>query len=311
VGFGSGGTSHSMTLHGVDVDCVEIEGQVPGAADLFRSENQGVLDHPRFRLVLDDARSWLRVAPVSYDVIVTDCTNIQYRSNGDLYAVDYFRLMKDRLTPTGLAAAWVPANGIREEDLKTLLRSFRAVFPHTSVWFMNTLPTDFLIVVGTPAPLAIDLDRLRQRMDRPGVAEDLAAVGLGEPCRLVYTFLTGEDKLGEYLGEGPLNTDDRPVLSYSTYGSSFRATTAANLVGLLSCRADVVRFIRHPAPAEVMLRHQAASTESVLGHVVLHLGDARAALAHYVSGGRLLPADPALRGLIRWGEGGGSRPVGD
>src|SRR5207237_10178410 len=37
VGFGSGGTSYSMTRHGVDVDCVEIEDRVPGAADLFRS----------------------------------------------------------------------------------------------------------------------------------------------------------------------------------------------------------------------------------------------------------------------------------
>ena len=57
-----------------------------------------------------------------YDVIVTDCTNIQYRSNGDLYTVDYFALLKDRLTEDGVAAAWVPANGIADRDLKTLLR---------------------------------------------------------------------------------------------------------------------------------------------------------------------------------------------
>src|SRR5262249_13658606 len=134
VGFGSGGTSHSMTLHGVDVDCVEIEAKVPAAADCFTSENHGVRSHPRFRLVLDDARGWLRVAPVHYDVIVTDCTNIQYRSNGDLYTVEYFRLMKDRLGAGGVAAAWVPANGIRDADLRTLIRSFREVFPHASVW---------------------------------------------------------------------------------------------------------------------------------------------------------------------------------
>ena len=51
--------------------------------------------------------------------------------------------------PISPTAAWVPANGIHEADLKVLLRSFRAVFPHTSVWFMNSLSTDFLIVVGT------------------------------------------------------------------------------------------------------------------------------------------------------------------
>jgi spermidine synthase len=247
VGFGSGGTSRSMTLHDIEVDCVEIERAVPAAAGCLLSENHGVQDHPRFHLVLDDARSWLRVAPVRYDVIVTDCTNIQYKSNADLYTVDYFRLMKECLTGDGLAAAWVPANGIDGADLKTLLRSFRAVFPHTSVWFMNTLATDFLIVIGTPATPEIDLDRLRRRMTAPAVRQDLEVVGLEDPCRLLYTFLAGEADLDAYLGDGPLNTDDRPLLSYTTYGAGFRSTIAVNLSGLLTCRSDVRRFVRHPA----------------------------------------------------------------
>jgi spermidine synthase len=298
VGFGSGGTSHSMTLHGVAVDCVEIEAKVPAAADLFRSENHGVLNHPHFRLILDDARSWLRVAPVRYDVIVTDCTNIQYRSNGDLYTVDYFRLMRDRLTVSGLAAAWVPANGIAEADLQTLLRSFREVFPHTSVWFMNTLATDFLIVVGTPGPLTIDLDQLRERVRRPEVAQDLAAVGLDDPCRLLYTLVTAGPELDAYLGTGPLNTDDRPLLSYTTYGDTLRETIAGNLVGLLEHRVDAARFAQHPADRATMLRHYAASNEAVLGHIARQRGARQDALLHYLQGGKLLPGDAAFRALV-------------
>jgi spermidine synthase len=299
VGFGSGGTSYSMTLHGIDVDCVEIERAVPAAADHFRSENHGVLGHPCFHLILDDARSWLRVAPVRYDVIVTDCTNIQYKSNGDLYTVDYFRLMKDRLTAAGVAAAWVPANGIDGADLKTLLRSFREVFPHTSVWFMNTLATDFLIVVGTPGPPAIDLDRLARRMAQPGVHEDLAAVGLADPCRLLYTFVAVGADLDPYLGDGPLNRDDRPVLSYSTYGAAFRPTIAANLGQLLACRTDVGRFVRHPAGTDTMLRHYAASNEALLGHICYQMGNGGAAVRHYLAGAELFGRqDPAFNQLV-------------
>jgi spermidine synthase len=296
VGFGSGGTSYSMTLHDVDVVCVEIEGAVPAAAEFFRSENHGVRSHPRYRLILDDARSWLRVAPEHYDVIATDCTNIQYRSNGDLYTVDYFRLLQDRLRPNGLAAAWVPANGIHDTDLKTLLRSFRAVFPHTSVWFMNCLPTDFLIVIGTPAVLDIDLDDLRRRMRRPGVAEDLEAVGLADPGRLVYTFLAADEDLIPYLGSGSLNTDDRPGLSYTTYGAMFRSTIAANLVRLRACRSDVTRFIKHPAPAETMLRYYAASNELILGHIAHWAGAEQEAQVHYGNSARLMPPAPTLQG---------------
>lgn len=297
VGFGSGGTSHSMSLHGVDVDCVEIERAVSAAAPQFASENRDVLANPRFRLVVDDARSWLRVAPVRYDVIVTDCTNIQYKSNGDLYTVEYFELMKQRLAAGGLAAAWVPANGIEPRDLKILLRSFRHVFPHTSIWFMNTLATDFLIVVGTPTRLEIDLDRLRERMSVPAVRGDLQTVDLADPCRLLYTFLTGEDDLDRYLGAGPLNTDDRPILSYTTYGASFRSTIAANLTELLACRRDVRAFVRHPADELTMLCQYAASNEALLGHVAHLSGDEATALRHYVNGVNLLPADSAFREL--------------
>jgi spermidine synthase len=298
VGFGSGGTSFSMTLHGIDVDCVEIERAVAGAADQFWSENHGILNHPRFRLVVDDARSWLRVAPRPYDVIVTDCTNLQYKSNGDLYTVDYFRLMKERLTDQGVAAAWVPANGIDTEDLKTLLRSFRQVFPHMSIWFMNTLATDFLIVVGTPGELNIDLPALRDRMNRPAVHEDLTAVGLADPCRLLYTFVAAGADLDAYLGHGPVNEDDRPVLSYSTYGATFRSTIAGNLSQLLVCRQDVARFVRNARP-ELMLCHYAASNEAFLGHVCCQMGNPIQGLRHYVTGAQLLTGqDPAFNYLV-------------
>jgi spermidine synthase len=299
VGFGSGGTSLSMALHDVDVDCVEIESAVPAAADHFRSENHGVLSNARFHLILDDARSWLRVAPKHYDVIVTDCTNIQYRSNGDLYTVDYFRLMQQRLSPDGVAAAWVPANGIREDDLKTLLRSFREVFPHTSIWYMNTLPTDFLIVVGSPGKFTIDMRHMAERMRRPGVREDLAAVGLADPCRLVYSLLLAEEQMAAYLGDGPVNTDDRPVLSYSTYGATYRSTIAENLVGLMACREEAAKYASHAESVESMLRHYAASNEVLLGHICHLTGVETSALGHYFKASRLLPEDSACLELVR------------
>jgi len=298
VGFGSGGTSDSMRLHDVAVDCVEIEPAVPGAAAHFLGENHGILSRSGFRLILDDARSWLRVAPINYDVIVTDCTNVQYKSNGDLYTREYFDLMRRRLTAAGVAAAWVPANGIEEADLKVLLRSFQCVFPHTSVWHMNCLPTDFLIVVGTPGPLDIDLNQWSKRMTAPAVWEDLKQVGLTDPCRLLYTFLIADTDLSRYLGPGPINTDDRPILSYTTYGACFRTTIARNLIGLMVCRGDVSSFVQHRPHAETFLRHHVASNEALLGHIALLSGDRRGALWHYLKGVRVLPDDPSLNGLV-------------
>jgi spermidine synthase len=297
VGFGSGGTSYSMTLHGIDVDCVEIEARVPGADEHFTSENHGILSHPRYRLILDDARSLLRTADRPYDVIVTDCTNIQYRSNADLYTTDYFRLMRDRLSADGIAAAWVPANGIHASDLKTLIRSFRAIFPHTSIWFMNTLPTDFLIVVGTPKPLRIDLADWQARMLQSEVYADLAAVGLSDARRLAFTLLTAGDELSAYLGDGPLHTDDRPILAYSTYGAAYQPTIASNLIELLACRVDPAAYVAEAADSSALLRQHAARNETLFGHLAHWSGDERTALEHYRRAGALLPDDGALARL--------------
>jgi spermidine synthase len=297
VGFGSGGTSYSMTLHGIDVDCVEIEARVPGAAEHFASENHGILSHPRYRLILDDARGRLRDADRPYDVIVTDCTNIQYRSNADLYTTDYFRLMRDLLSADGIAAAWVPANGIHGSDLKTLIRSFRAIFPHTSIWFMNTLPTDFLIVVGTPKPLRIDMAAWQARMREPGVYADLATVGLADARRLAFTLLTAGDELSAYVGDGPLHTDDRPILAYSTYGAAYQPTIASNLIELLACRVDPAGYVTEPHNSSALLRQHAARNETLFGHLAHWTGNERTALEHYRRAGALLPDDGALAGL--------------
>jgi hypothetical protein len=94
-----------------------------------------------------------------------------------------------------------------------------------------------------------------------------------------------------------LNCDDRPVLSYTTYGASFRSTIAENLTELLVCRSDVARFVRQPADKLTMLCHHAASTEALLGHIAHLSGDEAGALRHYVEGVKLLPDDPAFREL--------------
>jgi hypothetical protein len=206
--------------------------------------------------------------------------------------------MRDRLSADGIAAAWVPANGIHGGDLKTLLRSFRAIFPQTSIWFMNTLPTDFLIVIGTPHPLHVDLAQWQARMQSPDVYGDLATVGLADAGRLAFTLLTAGDELDSYLGTGPLHTDDRPILAYSTYGAAFRQTIAANLIELLACRVAPGKYVEGATQSSAMLRQHAARNETLFGHLAHWTGDEQTALAHYRRGSALLPDDAALARLV-------------
>src|SRR5690606_33311294 len=93
VGFGSGGASYSLLLHDRlrQVDCVEISATVPKAAPHLTAANHAFLERndPRYRLIYDDARSHLTHTDQRYDFIATDCTDLRYKSNANLYDLEY------------------------------------------------------------------------------------------------------------------------------------------------------------------------------------------------------------------------------
>ncbi len=311
VGFGTGGTSYSMLQHGLKVDCVEIEPRVVDAYHLFESENHGIVgpDHDtvHFRLILDDARAWLTVAPERYDVIVTDLTSIQYRGNGNLYTAEAFRLMQAQLNPGGIGAAWVPITGITPEALKLVIRTFQSVFEHTSVWYMINLPTDFVIVVGTEQPLEIPLAEIARRMSVSRVQRDLAPIGMDNAYKLAACLLLAESDVAQYVGGGPLHRDYRPVLDYLTHATPHRNTLPENLTELIVHRRDPVAYIVNwPGEPGGTVRERwsrwfAASRALIRGHIALrstyegHFDDARAA---YEVSLEQVPTDVRTRALV-------------
>jgi spermidine synthase len=310
VGFGTGGTSYSMLQHKVQVDCVEIEPCVPQAYKLFESENRGIVGpaHERhdFHLILDDARSWLELAREPYDVIVTDVTSIQYRGNGNLYTTDYFRLMQAKLTASGLGCAWVPLTGITPQQLKILLRSFRSEFPHTSVWYMINLPTDFVILVGTPQPLSIDLADVADRMAAPLIQRDLTLIGMDNPYKLAACLLLAEQDVASYAGNGPVHSDNRPILDYLTHASRGQDTLALNLSEMLQHRSDAARTVtawprQSSKPLEDWQRWYAAAGHLMAGHIRRRAGKWTGddgAMAAYRAAAALLPEDAMTRSLL-------------
>ena len=219
VGFGSGGTSYSMVQHGVRTDVVEIEPEVVEAAPLFERQNHGVLDSPLLRVVLNDARNFLHTTSESYDVISTDVTNLQYRQSSSLYTLEYFELMKRRLKEGGIACAWIPLRGITCDELRILMRTFQEVFPHALFWFMDHSWAPFAILTGTGQPALLEYGRLAGAFGVEAVREDLERIGVVRPAQLIQFIYLDADGYRRFTGEGPLHTDDRPVLEFEAHVS--------------------------------------------------------------------------------------------
>ncbi len=238
VGFGSGGTTWSMARHDIAVDCAEIEPEVVRAAGWFESQNGRVLERPNVRVIVDDARHHLHMTPLRYDVIATDVTNLQYKQNGYLYTRDYFALMRSRLTADGIACAWIPMAAITADEFRILLRSFQAVYPHASLWFINSTETNFAILIGTPGPLRIDLARVAEGFANPEVRRDLQEINVVHPYQFANFLHLDEAGFREFTGDGPLHTDDRPILEFTSPLSFYQKapTFTANLAGVMRRR---------------------------------------------------------------------------
>jgi spermidine synthase len=240
VGFGSGGTSWSMCQHEVGTTAVEIEPAVIRTARFFTSQNGNVLENPHFSLVLNDARNHLLMTDVQYDVIATDVTNLQYRQNSSLYTVEYFELMKARLSTNGVACAWIPMMSVTDESFAILLRSFQEVFPHASLWYMDHSPTWFAILIGTPEPISFDIRRLREMEEDIKIQRDLELIEINNPLHLPFFMYLDETGYRKFVGPGPLHTDNHPILEFSSAVSHYNF----NLVDNFEQRLNSIRALR-------------------------------------------------------------------
>ena len=193
------------------MDCLEIDPAVFGAAPHLKESNHGVWRDPRFRLIIEDARSYLAYTRQQYDIISTDCTDLRYKTNASLYTTDYFGLCRRRLRPDGMVVVWMPLGGLDEDVFKMALRTFRNVFPHATLWYLTNYPTHYALLVGSLDPLRIDVARALERLAEPDVRQDLAEIGLDSPAKILTSLLLDEDAYAAYVGDGPINSDRYPL----------------------------------------------------------------------------------------------------
>ena len=238
IGFGSGVTAGAMAQHpGVrEIEVAELEPAVIEAARFFEAENRGVLRDPRVRLLIGDARHELLASPGRYDVISSEPSNPWIAGVASLFSREFYQLARRRLAADGIMVQWVQGYNLFPRDLRTIVRTFRAVFPHATLW--RTLRGDYLLI-GTPAPLTVDYARLVARLAAaPGARQDLARLKLDSPVDLLSLFLLGEGDLARFAEGAAEHTDDRPVLEFSAPRALYADTTDGNARSLRAARTS-------------------------------------------------------------------------
>ena len=220
IGHGSGITSGSMTRHPVEqVDIVEISPGVLNADSIFAEFNYGVLDDPRVRTHLDDAQSFLRAVPRSYDLIISEPSNPWVAGVAGLFTREFFQAMSDKLNPDGLAAIWFHTYEQSDEGVELVMRTIKSVFPYAIVG--RSPDYKDIIIIASNDPIQPDFEAMENRFDRASVRNDLASIGIPNLASLMILYTLTQERYSSVLPAGPLNTIAHQHLEYKAPISHF------------------------------------------------------------------------------------------
>ena len=303
IAFGGGITLNSVLLHQPErVDCVEVVPGVVEAADFFARYNNYVFNRvgtDRLRLIHGDGRNHVMRTPERYDIIIADATHPGTADSWVLYTEEFYQLCRQRLKKEGFIAQWIPLHGLAVADYEMLLRTFRTVFPHATLW----LTDKYSIVLGANQPQYIDFELLAQRLSAAALQESLQEVDLADPVSFAGTLALDERAFADYAGSGPLNTDDRPYISFT---DRRRRDTGAGLPALSSLLPHLVveanesLFDVDEDERQNIERRLRARKYSIEGAVSLLNDKTGDAIWHYRQARKIDPAERmALRALRR------------
>lgn len=221
IGFGSGQTPVALlSIPEVQrVRCAELEPAVLEARKFFAPFSEGVFDDPRLDLVLDDGRSFILGSPQKFDLIVSEPSNPWIAGIGNLYTRDFYEGCRRQLKEGGLMGQWFHLYAMAEPEVQMVYRTFFSVFPEGAIY--RTGPGDILLVGGERVP-PLDPERVQAIYSGSGRAAFwLASLELPDPRMLYATYLASRQEVIAYLQargsgfpEGPINTDDRPLLEF-------------------------------------------------------------------------------------------------
>jgi spermidine synthase len=217
LGLGTGITAASAAATpGLQVDAVELLPEVIEASALFTRAFQGGQPLAQLHIVEADARRAVRSAGPGYDLIVADNFHPARSGSGALYTVEHFRAVRQRLAPGGLFCQWLPLHQLDLETLRTVARAFVEAYPQAWVILAtNSLETPVLGLVARQDGQRFDAARLVAHQAALALPLALAEHGLGEPLDLLGSFVAGPSSLQRWVQGAELNTDDRPVVSYT------------------------------------------------------------------------------------------------
>ena len=304
IGLGPGQTASRFLMHDIErLDCVDIERELlPMIRDHFDS---AWMDDPRVRFIIDDGRSHLAHAEVSYDLISIEVGQVFRPGVASFYTRECYEQARRRLNPGGLLCQFVPVSFFSPAEFRTIVRTFIDVFPQAVMW---TNRSEFLLIGSCDDDIRMSSQRLARIVTDPELHADLdfsywggPAHALNRPEILMGGFIAGSASLAALAGDAAAYHDDRPFLEYTTADRE-RLNERFEIATVKMVRA-------HLDPIDQILAEEPARTPWAFDRTDVirqrNLGDVIASVwrmpaEQMLAAGRVSEAVARLREAVRW-----------
>lgn len=217
LGIGTGTTLAAAADHpGLDADGVELVPEVVPLISRFEKSTGDFAHYGDIHIHVADARLFVASTPRHYDVIVADLFHPARDGAGSLYTKEHFEAIRAKLNPGGLFCQWLPIYQLDMPTLRVIVRTFLGVFPGGSAYLAHfSLKSPILALVsGRDGRLSLPSDWFEKRVEEGTLQRKLDAIRLDSVYSVLGCFLGSGEELAAFAGPGPLNTDDRPLVTY-------------------------------------------------------------------------------------------------
>ncbi|HXV61019.1 MAG TPA: tetratricopeptide repeat protein [Vicinamibacteria bacterium] len=239
IGWGSGYTVDAVLQHEVErVDAFEIEPAVVEASRFFEPENGAPLSDERVRLVLGDARRELARGGEPYDFIISEPSNPWLTGVANLFTHDFFEQAATRLAEDGVFCQWFHLYGMSEASTRSLLASFRAVFPHVTAFQDRDL-----VVLGSRSPIRLSMERLQALYENEAIRERLVAANFNYPADILAGMTLDAMGAEAFTRGATINTDDNMLIELAAPRSLYRDDVAEILTLMQARPPDVLAHV--------------------------------------------------------------------
>ncbi len=212
VGLGGGAILEAVPPSIEAIDVVEIESEVIEANRAVASLRRwDPLADPRVRLVVDDARSALRLSDESWDAIVSQPSHPWTSGSSHLFTREFFEIARAHLTPQGVLVQWMGLAFVDEPLLRTLVATLIDVFPSVRVY--HPTPGGVLLLASA-GPVPVEANAVRAIAAAPRA---FAEAGIVAADDVAAALVLDEAGARAYAAGAPINTDDRNLLQMRSF----------------------------------------------------------------------------------------------